>query len=192
MVFSPSRADTHANRVKEYLAWRKDNPAALAELLAANAVKRGVYWLNRHAPRGWWRNCLNGSSSRIHTGWSGEDVLSIVFEFDKRYADEFGYVQSFKVEHHFGMKWSTLPHRLGLAAALHGLRPFPRRYGNLRLTANRLDDAWRHYLTHPTGEMLSKFCHQTPLDKRFSELDFTPHPIPVLSGIVSRVRALFD
>jgi hypothetical protein len=41
----------------------------LAKLLAAKYVKRGAKWLNRHAPRGWYRNCLNGGTSRIHIAY---------------------------------------------------------------------------------------------------------------------------
>src|SRR5438105_3507841 len=89
---------TSQDRFRYYLSLRKTNPARISELLAFNCVKRGRRWLNANAPNlGWWRQCLNGSRSRIQMKYSDESVLAIVFEYDRRFADEFGYVQEWKV-----------------------------------------------------------------------------------------------
>ena len=171
------RADCIRVSAAKMLRYRLEDPAKLAALLAQNCVKRGARWLNRNAPnRGWWRNCLNRGRSRIHTGYSGEGVLEIVFEYDPRFAD-YGYSFEPKILKHFGLRWSTSAARLGFSVEpINGRQPFPRRYPGVLITSKDIDRAWEDLLLHPTGEMLTKHRHPTPLDLRFSRMSFTTRP----------------
>lgn len=189
MVFSPSSAKTHTQRVREYLAWRNENPQALAELLAANAVKRGSRWLNRHAPPGWWRNCLNVGRSRVRTMYGGEDALCMAFECDPRFADSFGYVRAYNIQKPF-----DLDHRklclLGFDSHCGKGASYPGRHPEVVVTGKLVDEAWEHYLTHPTGDMTCTFRHKnTEVDRRLETLDFAEDRKP---NLLERLQAAFS
>lgn len=190
MVLSLSGAAASAARTREYLSFRKSNPEKLAELLASNCVKRGKRWLNQNAGLGWWRNCVNGASSRIRTAWSGEDAASYAFEYDPRFADEYGYVQSYLVFHHFGVGGLERM-RLGFNVPLGDWRPFPKQYPDVVITNSVIDAAWSEFFTRPTGWMLAKHRHPTELDRRYAEMSFEfMEPTP-LQRIWNRIRLAF-
>jgi hypothetical protein len=70
----------------------QEGQKTLAKFLVQKYVRRGAYWLNRYAPGGWYRNCLNGGVSRIHTSYGNEGVLGIAFEYCEQFADNTGYI----------------------------------------------------------------------------------------------------
>lgn len=81
----------------------------LQTYLAARYVKRGAQYLQRHAPHGWFRNCVDVRGgrprSRIRMRYSGESVLCIAFEHVQECADvQFGYVEEFAVLKHLGLE----------------------------------------------------------------------------------------
>ncbi len=161
-----------AARIRALLELRKQNCDQFIELLAHRAVRRGAYWLNRHAPRGWWRNCLNVGRSRVRTSYSNEDVLCLAFEFDGRFANRFGYVVDYNITDHFKLSQRKAA-RLGFLVPYEGYLPYSR-HQNVRITSTLLNRVWTDYLTNPTGEMLSNYRHPTAIDRRFATMDFWP------------------
>ncbi len=147
-----------ADRLRSLLALRHtpEGRETLVGHLAARYVRRGAWWLRRNAPNpGWWRNCINGGRSRIHLGSGNEGPLSLAFEYEARFADEFGYVQDFKVLNHFFGKWrpERMTFRLGFTSGIFGThRPFEKRYPGLVFTSAVLDAAWAAFLADPPGE----------------------------------------
>lgn len=166
MVLSLSKAETQAARTKEYLALRKADPKKLSELLALNCVKRGKRWLDRNARLGWWRNCVNGSRSRIHSGWSDEDVICFAFEYDARFAYN-GYVLSQLVFDHF-----KLSHPQTMRLGFDGCWVPFLKYPEVNITDNMLDAAWSDLVTNPTEGMRAKYWHPRKLDSRYSKMSF--------------------
>lgn len=145
----------------------------LARLLARKYVRRGAYWLNRHAPRGWFRNCMNAGSSRIHTSYGNEGVLAIAFEYHQEFADNSGYINEGKVLRHFDL-WmhSRKCYLLGFDTPFNGFSPFSTYYCGITITNEHLDVAWAELLKNPPADWRIPYRHPTALDRQFAELDF--------------------
>lgn len=156
----------------------------LTDLLAAKYVRRGACWLNRRAPKGWYRNCLNGGRSRIHTNYGNEGILAISFEYCPEFADSSGYINEGKVLRHFGL-WPFRPKacRLGFDTPIGGFRPFEKRYPDLVIGSSALDRAWAELLKDPPAEWRIPYRHPTAFDTRFAQSDSEEARIPeVLPG----------
>ncbi len=148
--------EERTQRIQGLLALRKSDPEQLAALLASKYVWRGALVL-RHISKNpcWWRNCLNGRYSRIHLGYGNEGPATFAFECDARFADEFGYVQDFKVlDHFFGRpRRERTTARLGLSCGtLNGYAPFRKRNPEVVITSKILDKAWDNFLQDPPGD----------------------------------------
>lgn len=147
----------------QLLALRTSDRARLAEALAKNCVKRGKRFLDRRAPLGWWRNCLNIDRSRVRLGRGEESPLALAFEFCANMTDEFGYVQDYIVMKKLGFYYNSRPtDRLGFSTGpgFDGYAPYPRRYADVVLTTELLNAAWAELLLNPTGEMLCQYRHE--------------------------------
>lgn len=152
-------------KTKEWLALRKTDPEALSLLLAQNCVKRGVRWLNRHAPTpGWWRNCLDAGRSRVRINHDINGVLALAFEYERSLANEFGYVSDITVLRKYNLA-TLAATRLGFVpwSYIIGWKPFPRRHPNVHITTLVLDKAWALFLENPPSSMRINYRHQVPL-----------------------------
>ncbi len=151
----------------------KEGQETLATLLAQKYVQRGARWLNRHAPRGWYRNCLNGGSSRIHTSYSNEGVLGIAFEYCEKFADNSGYINEGKVLRYFNLwAYSRRAYRLGFETPLGNFKPFVKRYPEIKITDKIIDSSWAELLKDPPAEWRICYRHPTALDRRFAAMRF--------------------
>jgi hypothetical protein len=141
-------------------------------MLAEKYVSRGARWLNRHAPRGWYRNCLNGGHSRIRTSYGHEGILAISFEYCEEFADNSGYINEGKVLRYFDLPvFSDVVYRLGFETPLSDFRPFPRR-PTITITNQMLDAAWAKLLKEPPAEWRIPYRHPTAFDLRSARMDF--------------------
>lgn len=150
----------------------EEGQQTLGRLLAAKYVRRGAKWLNRYAPRGWYRNCLNGGTSRIRTKYGNGGVLAFAFEYCEQFADITGYVNEGKVLNGYGLsEFMIRSCRLGFDVPPNDYSIFER-YPHLRITTKILDSAWAELLENPPEEWRIPYRHRTSLDRRFAELSF--------------------
>lgn len=92
---------------------RRSDPETLRLMLewrdAERRVRRGVRWLNQHAPRNWWRNLFDMSSNgrwrfRAKDTRDNECVLALAFETQEDHASTlYGYVTFMSVTNHRSM-----------------------------------------------------------------------------------------
>ncbi|HWH16228.1 MAG TPA: hypothetical protein VNU25_01445 [Candidatus Paceibacterota bacterium] len=173
---------------RSMLSLRASDPQKLALLLAQNCVKRGVRWLNRHAPSpGWWRNCLDGGRSRVSMGRDNGGILSLAYEYERDLADEYGYVMDVLVMRHLERRHPGISlERLGFSprSYLIGWQPFPKRYPGVIITSETLDRAWATFLEDPPSMMRINYRHP----RRNLGLRIEIARKPFLSGIVDRLR----
>lgn len=145
------------------LSLRASDPEQFALLLAQNCVKRGVRWLNRHAPSpGWWRNCLDGGKSRVCMTHDIEGILSLAYEYERNLANEFGYVSDVTVMRHLERRYPGINlERLGFSprSYLIGWQPFPKRYPGVIISPKTLDHAWAAFLEDPPSMMRINYRH---------------------------------
>lgn len=150
---SNTALSTRTEGIRELLALRRSNPDGLAALLAKRYVQRGSEWLRCNAPNpGWWRNCLDGNRSRVRLSYGNEGVLSLAFEYEARFADEFGYVQDYIVlRHFFGRSCpEKTTRRLGFTCGpLGNSMPFSKRNGQIVFTSELFDKVWAEFLSNP-------------------------------------------
>ncbi len=82
--------------------------------IARRRVKRGVAWLDRHAPEGWRRNLFDifgegRVSYRGHDSYDNECPLALAFEHRADLANYAGYVTYASVVKHFKLcTWQTI------------------------------------------------------------------------------------
>jgi hypothetical protein len=165
--------ETNTERFRRAIAYAHNGtPEELAALLVHNRVKRGKRLLWRIKP-GWWRSCLDDGRSRIRLEYSEESSAALAFEYDERFADEFGYVQDWKVlPHFFGRLWQQRALWCGLSTSFHHHeRPFPKRYPKIAITAEALNQEWAKLVENPPGEWRIQHRHPTALDRRLAEID---------------------
>ncbi|MDB5237449.1 MAG: hypothetical protein JWL88_551 [Parcubacteria group bacterium] len=155
----------------------------LAAFLAIRYVRKGSYWLNRHAPRGWYRNCMNGGYSRINVDYGNEGILAIAFEYEAKFADTSGYINEGKVLQHFGIfSFSKRCYRMGFETPMGTYIPFKKKYPEIKITSEMLNAAWANLLKDPPAEWRIPYRHRTALDQKFAALDFSfAEPKPKLS-----------
>ena len=167
------RAEERIQKFKELLAFvHTATPDELVTILVRNRVKRGRRWLFRNAPSpGWWRNCLNpgaGRGSRIHTRHSEETAAALAFEYDARFTDEFGYVQTWKIMRHFfgELFWEIRARQLGFSSSYIDIDvPFPKRYASAGITSDLLDLEWAVFVENPPGDWLIQYRHPRWFDR---------------------------
>lgn len=176
-LIGPNLRINRARKIREnsakLLQLRVTDPANLASLLAQNCVKRGTYWLNRNAPNpGWWRNCLDGGRSRVRMSHDNAGILSLVFEYERNMADQFGYVIDAIALRKLGFGYpSQEANRLGFSPGSYitGWTPFPKRYPGVVITSEVLDKAWAAFLEDPPSMMRINYRHQTSLEAQFAQ-----------------------
>lgn len=132
----------------------------LSTLLTQKYVKRGARWINARAPRGWYRNCLDGDRSRTFTGMANKGILSFAFEYCPEFADNMGYINDGKVLRHFGVLTHTKPaFRMGFQTSLGDYTPFPHHYRCVAITDQMLDAGWTRFLQDPPSRWKDQYCH---------------------------------
>lgn len=80
----------------------------LHERMARHRVRRGIAWLNRNAPKGWWFLLFyplegGGVIFRPKDGYDNECVLALAFQYQGDLANRAGYVTYASVCQHFKM-----------------------------------------------------------------------------------------
>lgn len=189
-----SRAAKIRASARSVLSLRASDPDRLARELARNCVKRGVRWLNRHAPSpGWWRNCIDGGRSRVHMSHDISGILSLAYEYEPALANEYGYVSDVTVMRYLERRHPGINlERLGFSPGsyLIGWQPFPKRYPGVVIRSATLDTAWALFLEDPPSMMRINYRHP----RQGSDLEREVARWPILSGIVGRlrIRGLYD
>lgn len=146
----------------------------LAELIARRRVERCRRWLNQNASPCWHRNFFeplrDGTAmSRVRTSRDTESPLALAFEAQASLANQFGYVTEAQVVNHF-----CLSSRWLRAHGCSVLGRDPAHVGN-----ELLNSVWSTAMRdHPSGS--TAFRHQTALDRRFAEMDFSEPRTPTL------------
>lgn len=182
-----ARASKIRASARSVLSLRASDPQKLALMLAQNCVKRGTYWLNRHAPSpGWWRNCLDGDRSRVSMGRDNGGILSLVYEYERDLANEYGYVVDALVMRRLERQYPGINlERLGFSprSYLIGWQPFPKRYPGVIITSETLDRAWAAFLEDPPSMMRINYRHP----RKSLGLRIEVARKPFLSGIIDRL-----
>lgn len=95
--------------------------------------------------------------------YSEESIVARVFEYDARFADEFGYVQDWKVLRHFFGESHRKPDRLGFSCGVldTGYVPFKRRYPDIAITRDMLDELWSEFVEDPPGDWRIQYRHES-------------------------------
>lgn len=105
--------------------------------LAQFRVRKGVRWLNQHAPAGWQWNMFSMAEGghvffRAKDSYDNECVLALAFTHKAPYANAYGYVTCGTVAHHKRLDQQFLN--------THGF------HGTLGVPGNVLDIAWQEAL----------------------------------------------
>ena len=170
------------------LSQRASDPEQVAFFLAQNCVKRGTYWLNRHAPSpGWWRNCLDGGRSRVRMSHDIAGILSLAYEYERHLANEYGYVSDVVVMRHLERRYPGINlERLGFSPRSYiiGWQPFSKRHPGVIITSETLDRAWAAFLEDPPSMMRINYRHP----RRSFGLRIEVARKPFLSEIMDRLR----
>src|SRR5258708_2618451 len=148
-----------------------------AKRIAEERVRRGVEWLDQHAPVGWQRYLFdvkrgdNGkfyAIPRFNSSRNEEDVLALAFESQKEFTNPDGRASSVKVSDHF-MLTSSDRIQMGFDSiwAVNG---------------ELIDSAWCDALTSYAQPLSGKYYH------RFSDSE-PPKPTWYRFGWLWRQRA---
>jgi hypothetical protein len=139
----------------------------LAELVAQRRVERCKRWLNRNAPPCWHRNFFeplrDGTAmSRVNTSYDTDSPLALAFETQAVLANQSGYVTEAQVVNHFRLSSRWL--------RAHGCSVLGR--DPAHVGSSLLNSVWSTAMRdHPSGS--TAYRHQTALDRRFAEMDFS-------------------
>ncbi len=105
-----------------YLVTSSSVSGNLSRFRAQVAVRRGIRWLNQHAPRGWYRNLFHpmpdGTTYFRAIFLSDiESPLTLAFEYRPEFMGPIGYVTAYRILKYFGLS-TTKMYTLGFQPRL--------------------------------------------------------------------------
>lgn len=127
--------------------------------LAQFRVKKGVAWLNQHAPHGWqWNMFYMAEGGRVFVRardmYDNECVLALAFTYLSEYANQFGYVT-----------YASVSKVLRLTSKFQNGHGFTSTRG---VSSEILDAAWAEALLTYARPPSNSFRHPTEVDRLFA------------------------
>ena len=142
----PEHRAKYAHRLRALLILRRSNPKELSRLIAGRRVQRGRKWLDRNAPKGWYRNLFEptetGSSFRARDCRDNECVLTLAFEFRLDGRNVHDQLTFWVVVDHFKADLGHRAHLLGFCTS----KNFPKHRPEIQITSAMLDNGWEYAL----------------------------------------------
>ena len=139
----------------------KTSPEGLLKRLAEHRVKRGIRWLDEHAPENWWARMFkiwpNGTWSFIPNDCLDNGcALALAFQtrsdLVSRSCNAWGYVSYATVARHFGLSDETC-RRLGFNSSA-------------RMPMGLLDDVWKEVLSKTLSGRFGSPLRHSPAPHR--------------------------